>query len=171
MTSNAESLLVTISRVSIVSVSFILTLFAGQTYVGRDMKLDSLEICLMAAARSQSVIDPTKTLNNAQHEEMARILVVIYKELYGPNYTALYPKASGSVHSKIAIAKYEGFIRIMSTSYACTTGLRADARRSAVTSANMMKLDIELCSNVSCRPHLHLPQMRKLMLTAMLHLR
>ncbi|GAA5913475.1 uncharacterized protein JCM6883_004399 [Sporobolomyces salmoneus] len=87
----------------------------------------------LSLACSQTGISPPtheKPRHKASEEKiLASTTTQIYQEIVGRNLFAIHPKCSGCSHSKIFVIRYPGFLLVV------------------ITSANTMRLDMELCDN------------------------
>ncbi|GAA6063525.1 hypothetical protein JCM10212_006698 [Sporobolomyces blumeae] len=98
-------------------------------FIGQDIKMDPL----LSLACSRAGIDVSSRSNHltmVQETIVAPVLTKLYHELVGSNYHAIHPKCPGCAHSKVFVVKYPGWLLV------------------AITSANTMRLDMELCDNL-----------------------
>ncbi|KAM0754074.1 phospholipase D/nuclease [Meredithblackwellia eburnea MCA 4105] len=85
----------------------------AEIIIGRDIRYDDQ---IVTAASSSKT-----SFNQKEHQDLSRDLAKRYRFMHGPNYEAIYPKATGPVHSKMAAIKYldstgDPFLRLLITS-------------------------------------------------------
>jgi tyrosyl-DNA phosphodiesterase-1 len=96
-------------------------------YISRDFFQDADGM----AAANVSAGTLRKTIDEDSFNKKARMAAAHYKNVYGPNFNAVYRYMTGGcAHSKILLLRYPDFLRVV------------------ITTANLMALDIELGDNV-----------------------
>ncbi|GAA6030559.1 hypothetical protein JCM8097_006206 [Rhodosporidiobolus ruineniae] len=98
-------------------------------YISRDRHGDPLLGVACVKLGVEPPNEKKRKLTKADGNRAVQALPELWQRMVGSNYRAIYPYASGCVHSKVMVVRYPGFLLVV------------------ITSSNTMRIDMELGDN------------------------